>query len=255
MKNISLLLFSMMLLSFFSCDDEKDDDRIYSLTLSTNSTIMYSQDPTVISIVTGNGGYEVVSSNEDIAIASISDDNGVTITGKKSGETTITVTDKENKTAEIEVTLVEETYKYKVEKTVIYGTVGVIDENILTAIKEEMPQFYPAEDNNLYEFIRNKKHGGILNISSDDPDQAMKTGTFVSVKNLMRLTIGNEEYTYYGAKVDTESLSLKSTPPPSPFIFYDNMLLGIECTQYYQEKYPNKGIKSVVFAQYLEIID
>lgn len=95
------LFFAIVLLSttiaFSSCSDDDDD-----LTLEKSEISVNQGESATIEISSGNGGYSVISANEAIATAVI-ENNKITITGVKGGETTITLTDKEKKSSVIKV--------------------------------------------------------------------------------------------------------------------------------------------------------
>ncbi|NDV77990.1 LamG-like jellyroll fold domain-containing protein [Dysgonomonas sp. 511] len=56
-------------------------------------------------ITDGNGGYSVVSGNEDVATVAISGSE-VTVTAKKTGSTSVTITDAHGKTKDVEISVV-----------------------------------------------------------------------------------------------------------------------------------------------------
>ncbi len=73
-----------------------------------------------LDITSGNGGYKLSGFNEKIATAEVKDDNKVIITAIGIGKTTITVTDKKGKEAEIKVTVTaEKVFEIKVQESVV----------------------------------------------------------------------------------------------------------------------------------------
>lgn len=95
------LFFVIVLLStvitFSACSDDDDD-----LTLDNTEVSVIQGETATVSIKSGNGGYEVTPADATIATATVSG-NEITVTGVKSGETTLTLTDKEKKSAVIKV--------------------------------------------------------------------------------------------------------------------------------------------------------
>lgn len=252
MKKIYLLSLILFTLSFFACSD---DDEVTDLSLP-NTVYILSQETTTLQIK-GNGGYTASSSDENIVTASI-DGDIITIKGKKVGEATITVKDKKDKTVKIEVKLHEDEYLYKIGNSEIYKAVGKdgkeIDENILNEIKEDIPEFYPAEAGNFYKFVRNNTYNGILTIHSTALGQPLYEGSFVGAytsKNVLRFEIKDNAYFYYALKNTAEEKSVGGNSS-APFNFHDKLILAYDCTEYYKEKYPNADIEHVSFAQYIE---
>lgn len=96
-----LLAFSLSLFVFTSCSD---DDDPANLTLETNETGVIVGGTTTVKITEGNGDYKAVPADATIATADVSGTT-ITITGVKAGTTNITVTDKENKTSVLKVTV------------------------------------------------------------------------------------------------------------------------------------------------------
>jgi len=252
MKNFYLLLLSILTISFLSCSD--DDDEIRPLNLNTNDITIYSQDAGTVSILKGNGGYKAVSSDESIATATVSTENVISIQGKKTGKVTITVTDKESKTAKIEVTLKEDNYRYKVIKTELFSITGDVDEEIQEAIREEaeedISQFYFTEVDGFYQFLRNKTYNGILDVYQPNTTEPVYTGTFMAGSDVMKMIADEKEYVYNGIK--DESSEEKSVEAAKPFGFYDKMILIFNRTEYFKEKYPEAGIQGVAYGQYIQ---
>lgn len=103
-KLLCLLMFVFSLgLTFTACSSDDDDPVNLSL---EKSEVNVDQGATVtVKITQGNGDYKVNSASETTATASVSGDV-ITVSGVAAGETTITVTDKDKKTATLKVTVV-----------------------------------------------------------------------------------------------------------------------------------------------------
>lgn len=245
-KNYFLLLVFFALSFFFiSCST---DDEVVSLNLSDSTIKMYSKGTHSFTITQGNGGYTAISSDEEIATVSIKD-NLVAIKGNKVGEVTVTVSDKENKIAKINVTLFEEKFKYKVvEDASIYLIEGEIDEDDREAIKENIPTYYFAETGGSYEFLRNNIYTGDLLVYPTESSSSAYSGVFTAAKDMMRLNITEpeKEFIYYGIKYNP----VKSSEAAIPFSFLDDMILIIDCTEYYKGIYPK--LKGVAFGQRIQ---
>lgn len=89
-----------LFVGFSACSD--DDENVVRL---EKTTAELEKDSTItIKITEGNGGYTVTSANEEVAKATVKD-NAVTITAVTLGSTSITVKDKDGKTAAVAVTV------------------------------------------------------------------------------------------------------------------------------------------------------
>ena len=161
MRKAYFLLLFMFAVSFVFVSCSEDDGEIFSLTLSENKVNMYSKGTVSVTISKGNGEYTATSSDDKIAEVSIKD-NVILIKGNATGKVTITISDKENKVAKIDVELYEEVFRYRVTDADIYYKEGDIDENVLEAIKEEISAFYVAETGGIYQFLRLSCRGSFL---------------------------------------------------------------------------------------------
>ncbi len=97
-----LLLFALALsIGFISCDKEES---VKNLELEKSSIQLVAGAEATVEITDGNGGYKVTSRQQAIATAEV---NGSTITIKalKMGKATIDVKDRENKKANLKVTV------------------------------------------------------------------------------------------------------------------------------------------------------
>lgn len=88
--------------AFTSCD-EKGSDSVVDLTLDTYDTSVVYGSTVTVKITSGNGGYVFESTNSSVATAKIKDGNTIEIESKGVGKAVITVTDKEEKTADIAI--------------------------------------------------------------------------------------------------------------------------------------------------------
>lgn len=252
MKKAYFLLLFMFAVSFVFVSCSEDDGEIFSLTLSESKVNMYSKGTVSVTISKGNGEYTATSSNDEIAEVSIKD-NVILIKGNATGKVTITISDKENKVAKIDVELYEEVFRYRVTDADIYYKEGDIDENVLEAIKEEISAFYVAETGGIYQFLRNDIYTGELYVYPAGAASYLYTGTFTAAKNMIKLEVKELEktITYNAIKVELA----KSSEAFIPFAFDDNIALVLDVTEYCKEKYPEANIVKLAVAQYIQRID
>lgn len=98
-KIINLFLaFSLSLFVFTACSNDDDKD----LVLEKSEVTVDLGGTTTVKITKGNSGYKVTPADATVATATL-EGNVITITGVKAGETTITVTDNEKKSATLKV--------------------------------------------------------------------------------------------------------------------------------------------------------
>ncbi|MFV0418609.1 MAG: Ig-like domain-containing protein [Dysgonomonas sp.] len=251
MKKAYFLLLFMFAVSFIFVSCSEDDGEIYSLTLSEHTVNMYSKGTVSVTISKGNGEYTATSSDDKIAEVSIKD-NIVLIKGNKTGKATITINDKENKTAKIDVELYEEVFRYSVTDADVYYAEGV-DENIIEAVEGEISTFYVAEIGGVYQFLRNDIYTGELYVYPAGATSYLYTGVFTAAKHMIRLDVKEPEktITYNAIKVEP----VKSSEVSAPFSFDDKIALVLDVTEYYKQKYPEATIGKIAVAQYLERID
>lgn len=88
----------------------------FNLTLSETEVIMLKGgEPIEISIINGNGGYQVASGNEAVVTAELNESGKILLTAIETGVTNVTVTDADGKTETVKVTVAEELLKLKEE--------------------------------------------------------------------------------------------------------------------------------------------
>ncbi len=127
MKKVILFLSTIFvgLALVTSCTDDSTPEA-KPLKLSKEKVSLLMKGTETVKIIDGNGGYKVSSSAEDIATATLKD-NVITITGKDVGESKITVTDAEKKTATINVTVTAKDVKVdKTDVTLMVGDKGEV---------------------------------------------------------------------------------------------------------------------------------
>ncbi|WP_195532090.1 pilus assembly protein N-terminal domain-containing protein [Bacteroides finegoldii] len=84
----------------------------FNLTLSETEVIMLKGgEPIEISIINGNGGYQVASESENIVTAELNESGKILLTAIETGVTNVTVTDADGKTETVKVTVSESLLK------------------------------------------------------------------------------------------------------------------------------------------------
>ena len=103
----------------------------FDLTLSETELIMIKgEEPVEISILYGNGGYQVASGNEAIVTAELNESGKILFTAIETGVTDVTVTDADGKTETVKVTVTENLLKLED----ITGRFWKVDETLDIAI-------------------------------------------------------------------------------------------------------------------------
>ncbi|GJQ05912.1 hypothetical protein CAPN010_00700 [Capnocytophaga cynodegmi] len=108
MRKIKVFLGLMLMASvmFVSCG--KDDNKVeppvvHEIKVENDALTILEGESKTIKIVSGNGGYQVKSDNDNVAVTE--KEGVVTITGQKAGKSTISVTDSKGKKVSINVTI------------------------------------------------------------------------------------------------------------------------------------------------------
>ncbi|MGI6074565.1 MAG: hypothetical protein ACOYEA_08000 [Fermentimonas sp.] len=103
MKKLLHITFVLLIMAgFASCSE---DDVTMELRLNSTEPIELQKNGTAsVSIESGNGGYAVKSSDDNVATATLSG-KSVTIKGVGDGSATITITDAKNQSASVKVTV------------------------------------------------------------------------------------------------------------------------------------------------------
>ncbi|MFJ1473668.1 leucine-rich repeat domain-containing protein [Capnocytophaga cynodegmi] len=108
MRKIKVFLGLMLMVSvmFVSCG--KDDNKveppvIHEIKVENNALTILEGESKTIKIVSGNGGYQLKSDNDNVAVTE--KEGVITITGQKAGKSTISVTDSKGKKVSISVTI------------------------------------------------------------------------------------------------------------------------------------------------------
>lgn len=82
-------------------------DQLQDLVLNTQSTSMYPDETKMIGIYSGNRGYKVQVDNENVVKASMDDSGQIKLTSIAPGTAKVTLTDKQNKSAELSVKVIK----------------------------------------------------------------------------------------------------------------------------------------------------
>lgn len=95
-----LALFLISLSTFVGC---KKDDDTKTLSLEKTSISLFVQKEEIVKIISGNGQYIATSDNENIASASVENQNVKIVAKNQAGTATITIKDSKNISAALEV--------------------------------------------------------------------------------------------------------------------------------------------------------
>lgn len=82
-------------------------DQLTDLVLVTTSTTMYPEETKTVDVYTGNRGYKVTVDNSSVAKASVDETGKIQITSLAPGTAKVTVTDRQNKQAELTVKVIK----------------------------------------------------------------------------------------------------------------------------------------------------
>lgn len=222
-KFLLLFVLTALFVGFSACGDS-DDDVIVKL---EKSTAEIERDSTVtIKITEGNGGYTATTADDKIATATIGD-NTVAIKAVGVGPTTITVKDKEGKTATIAVSVFSIAGEWEVGEAKI-EVEGVSEEDAAT-IETDFESYalksLTLKEDGTYEMT--EKNG-------DDSD-VVTTGTYTYAGNTLTLTEDVEE----GEEADVYVLNITELTKTSLKFTHDG-------TEILKEEYPDltEGISS-----------
>lgn len=112
MKKNMKYIFNLLLIAGFalvlaSCSD--DEEVAKDLTLDKTTVELKAGATATVAIANGNGDYTLTNSSAETATAEL-DGTTITITGKKAGETTLTVKDKAGKSTAVKITVIPADY-------------------------------------------------------------------------------------------------------------------------------------------------
>lgn len=231
MKKSKFLLTLLMVALFVGFSSCSDDDDIISIEVEKSVVDLEVGEKSVVKITEGNGGYTVVSADEETATAIVKD-NEVLISGIKEGTTTITITDKEGETMPITVNVVTIVGEWNVSKIAVDAEVE--DKDIEEEIKAEL-----ANDGT--KSIALTADGKFTIKGVEDGKEYTVEGTYTYVDKILTLGMGE------GEEVDADSYVV--TELTKTTLKYQE-----DRTESVQEDYPEAGVtKATVFYE-LEII-
>ena len=236
---VFILFFSIAFIAGITAcsdDDDKGEEEVTFFLKETEVSLTVREGRTV-NVLGESTVYTVSSKDSDIAEAEM---NGmaVLITGKKVGETTLTVKNPANKTAEIAVTVTkgEDIWRlFKYECNVL-----VSDADIQKEIEDELMTDLPLPIDTHFKLTYNQTNEGSLIIYPNPSDETISMqGTFNVENDIYILKYNGHEYQY---------MPYTSLLKDSPAVFksYVEVL-----TEYYQQKYPQVAIESVQRIQIL----
>jgi len=220
---LMILVAAFAFIGFSSCSD--DDDDISDIKLEKNEIQVEEKATTTVKITAGNGTYTVESANEEVAKATVKDKE-ITISGIAIGSTTITVKDKENKTATIKVDVISIAgeWKYAEAKIEVEGT----DEDVVAEIKE-------AFDGASWKTVSLKADNKYEIKIGEGENAVTETGTYTYTEQVLTLTQTVEE----GEEAEVKAIKVTEITKTT---------LKGECdrTTELKEEYPDAGITKVL---------
>ncbi|ATA67453.1 hypothetical protein CGC48_01715 [Capnocytophaga cynodegmi] len=98
-----ILMASVMFVSCGKDDNKVEPPVVHEIKVENNALTILEGESKTIKIVSGNGGYQLKSDNDNVAVTE--KEGVITITGQKAGKSTISVTDSKGKKVSISVTI------------------------------------------------------------------------------------------------------------------------------------------------------
>lgn len=218
MKKSKLLLTLLMVtlfVGFTSCDN--DDDEI-TLKLEKNTIDLQVGEKAIVKITEGNGDYKIISTEDLIAAAEINDSE-IIVSGISEGTTTITITDKEAKTATLTINVVGLVGTWNLDETKLAVEVEANDET-QDKIKTELA------NNNFKSIELNEDKTFKMTKEDEEGTANTVSGTYTYVDKILTLAIIEEGQ-------DTETISMTVTE-----ITKTSIKLNYDQTESFQTKYP-----------------
>lgn len=228
-KFLLTLLMTTLFIGFTSCND---DDEI-SLKLEKSVVDIQVGEKAVVKITEGNGDYKIVSTEQVVATAEIKDSE-IIISGLSEGSTTITIEDKEGKTAPLTINVVGIVGAWQVNSDKSAVEVEANDE-VIEEIKTELASdnFKTLElnDDKTFTMVREDKEGTETTVE----------GTYTYVDKILTLAIAEGE--------DFETMSLNITE-----VTETTLKFNYDQTEFFQAKYPEGEVTKVLTTLELEVV-
>lgn len=101
------VVVSVFLFVFLASCEDKDKDAVFDITFDSDNISLAENQAYTVSILSGNGGYEIMQKgDENVAVSAIGNDKtSIIITAKADGVTTIGIKDAKDKTATIAISV------------------------------------------------------------------------------------------------------------------------------------------------------
>lgn len=212
-----------LFVGFTSCSDDDDD-----IVVKVEKSIVNLEvgEKAVVKITEGNGGYTAVPTKEEIATAEVKDSE-VIISGLQLGSTSITVTDKEGKTAIITVNVVNIVGDWKFKEDISAMEVKA-NEETTNAIKEALI------NNELKSLTLNDDKTYVLSIEAEDETVSEINGTYTYVDKILTLASGE------GEEIETRTFLVTEITKES------TLKLKEDRTEFFQAEYPEGEVTEVI---------
>lgn len=244
-KLFNLTLLTLLMIGFNACNEDNE----IKLSFSSSEVTLLPSDQTTVSIRGGASPYKVISSDETVATATVQNDE-LSISSKKLGNTILTVTDKNNNIGELAVTVKEKIEVILVQK--YEALINASDTQVAEKITEELMKDVPVAENGQYQLLYKLPSEGELTVYPTPDKKDPKTGTFTKTRDNGLHYIfkyDNKEFDYflYEKRHDTTVKSANQN-----ITNYDFMLVT-DLTESYQQQYPEAGIKQILFGPHIKI--
>ena len=225
---------------FLSCDEKKS-----VMTIDQSKLSMVSGANRSVLIEGGYPEYSVVSRNESIATASITDDMLI-VTALQSGETVLTIFDTESSIVVVPIVVHPYSSQTILKIDSLYIRTVIKDQNIKNIIENELISSFSFSLNTHYVLGFKAEGPGDLLIcpGGKDINHAIE-GIFNIEKAEQNLSYHfsyeNESLTY---QIEIVDLATKTSP-----IEIVKISLTEDLTEYYQSIYPDAGVEKVLRGQ------
>ncbi|WP_160111118.1 pilus assembly protein N-terminal domain-containing protein [Dysgonomonas sp. Marseille-P4361] len=214
-KLLLTLLMATLFVGFTSCDN--DDDEI-NLKVEQNEVNIEVGEKAVVKITEGNGDYKAIVTDEEVATAETKESE-IIISALAEGSTTVTVTDKEGKSATITVNVVGIVGTWNLDETKLAVEVEA-NEETAEKIKTELAS------NNFKSIELNDDKTFKMTKEGEEGTENTVSGTYIYVDKILTLAITEE-----GQEAETISMTITEVTKTSIKLNYDQ-------TESFQTKYP-----------------
>lgn len=229
-KFLLTLLMATLFVGFTSCSD--DDDEI-TLKLEKSVVDLQVGEKAIVKITEGNGDYRIAPTEDLIATVEIIDSE-IIISGLSVGSKTITISDKENKTATLTINVVGITGTWQMNEEK-YSVEVDANEDVAEEIKTSLIS------NNFKTLELNVDKTFKMTTEGEEGEEDIVTGTYNYVDKILTLAIteGETPETIVMNVIEATKTSLK---------------LNYDQTEDYQAKYPEGEVTKALVTFELDVV-